>query len=230
MPGELAEWLAAANADWQPSWEGLAGATKAAVREGLRREQGDTCAYCGARLLRQARPGNPNSLKEIEHIEHLAPREAVPARALDWTNLVLSCGGETGEVPPGHKHCGHAKANWHDQTRFVTPVHEGCEEALIYLENGCVRPGLPPPGLHAEAPAETLRRLNLDCVRLRSRRRAAIDGALGPGLQDLDELQEADLIALRSGLLAPQADGTLPEFGRAVVAVLDRILGDVTAE
>lgn len=219
-PDRFVDWLDQASETWQPVWEGLQNPVKWNVKETLRAEQGDCCAYCGARLVHAVTPGDPDSLKHVEHIEHLVPRATDPGRALDWANLVLSCGGETGDPAPSHKHCGHAKGDWYDANSFVGPTDRGCEEAFRYRANGSIGPGHSPAGKASEAPLETIARLNLDCARLRRRRKAALQGLLGERFEVLDDLEPRNLQSLVASQDRRDDHGRLPAFGVVLRQVL----------
>lgn len=86
------------NEDWKPSWDGLRAPEKSELHEALLREQDFICCYCGMRINR-----------ETSHIEHLKPRTTYPELALEYSNLLASCQGESEEPPPEPVHCGHKK-------------------------------------------------------------------------------------------------------------------------
>ena len=79
------------------------------VKARLRDDQRGLCAYCENRLT-----------PEDESVEHFIPRSIAPESELEWTNLLLCCGGgatrqtdvSTGEDSPfdaASRTCGHAK-------------------------------------------------------------------------------------------------------------------------
>lgn len=203
-PALFADWKASANAEWQPSWGNLQNPEKAALKRALLEEQGFLCCYCCRRV-----EDDPDS-----HVEHLKPRESFANDELDYGNLVVSCQGETGDPPPEHRHCGHSKDNWYDAALFVPPLQHGCGEKFAYTAYGEI---LPVPGPGGPAAEETIRRLRLDCNRLRRLRRSAIDGVL----TDLEQLSSDDLAALRIGLSERDDSGRYVEFHPAILHVLD---------
>jgi uncharacterized protein (TIGR02646 family) len=203
-PVEFTIWKMLENDDWQPTYASLHNPEKALVRDALRQEQLGLCGYCGGRL---------DGLVE-EHIDHVCPQSAPEGtdRTLDYDNFVLSCGGETGEPPPSHRHCGHARADWYDVDRFVHPLDPRCEAAFLYDRNGRVRPGGPVPGMAADAADVSVVRLNLDCARLRARRKAVLDGWLdGTETWSREALEE-----LATKVESPTPEGNLAEYAFVV--------------
>ncbi|MGK7925879.1 MAG: retron system putative HNH endonuclease [Spirulina sp.] len=86
-PEIFRDWKALANEDWQPNWdENFQSPEKPAVHRSLLREQGSICCYCGREITR-----------ETSHIEHLKPRSLYPDLALNYSNLLASCQGESTE-------------------------------------------------------------------------------------------------------------------------------------
>lgn len=93
---------------------------KPALREYLRQEQYQLCAYCEGKLE------DNNS-----HIEHIEPQERNPQRRFDYQNLIASCnGGEeccADELKPSYaqldiQSCGHRKSNAFEPDLFLNPV------------------------------------------------------------------------------------------------------------
>ena len=68
-----------------PQWTDLNAANRQAVREALRADFHQCCAYCENRCHIA---GNDASL---ETVDHFRPRSKFPRQALDWLNLVYAC-------------------------------------------------------------------------------------------------------------------------------------------
>lgn len=129
-PAGFADWLALANADWQPSYADLAGPPMAETRAALLAEQGHVCAYCGSALG----PGYRQS-----HIDHFWPQRffngsAHPDRTLDYDNFFVSCGPLKEKTASST--CGAKKADWFDPVDYVIPSHPGCEQRFVYTGAG----------------------------------------------------------------------------------------------
>jgi len=198
-PAGLLDWLALANADWQPTYADLRGAEKRATLDALLTEQGALCGYCERRIGR--RPGD-------RHIEHLRPQELFPDLALDYRNLMASC---QGEQPPEPRHCGHAKENWFDEANFVSPADPDCSTAFGFTPDGHIHPAQALTPARATAAATTIKHLNLDCGSLARARSAALDGIIGgltaSGAPDPDDLQR-----IVDNLALPDAAGRIAPF------------------
>ena len=76
--------LAAMRAAY-PQWADLNASDRQAIREALRADFGQCCAYCENRC---DIAGNGASL---ETVDHFRPRSKFPRQALDWLNLVYAC-------------------------------------------------------------------------------------------------------------------------------------------
>jgi len=141
----------------------------------LVREQGSVCCYCGERI--EAR----NS-----HIEHFRPRSRFPGLALDYSNLLASCQGETEEAHARQIHCGHKKGDWYDERLTISPLAPDCEGYFRYTSAGEI---LPVDDRTRHIPArETIRHLGLDCESLTAARKKAFE----PVLDIMDSLSEED--------------------------------------
>lgn len=198
-PAELAEYKAAANSDWKPTYVGL---DKGPIRRALILEQGHLCCYCGGPI--GERPDDC-------HIEHfIAQSTTDEALRLEYTNMLASCQGTDGRarVP---EHCGQARGT---KPVPVSPLDPDCCTFFTWGADGTVRSSAE-AAKHADAET-TIRSLSLDTRRLKAAREAAIAGAL-VGLDDLPpSMWRAE--ALRYD--APGADGRLVPFCFAIQHVL----------
>ncbi len=116
-PQELTDFIAAANPDWTPTYRGLTGIAKSALKESLMKEQGYICCYCERTLT-----------ENDSHIEHFKPQNDPGVDPLDFTNMLCSC---QKNLPRGDdRHCGNLKGGWFDGTLLVSPMNSSCENKL----------------------------------------------------------------------------------------------------
>ena len=199
-PEEFTNWKNLENDDWQPNWDNnFQAPQKPIVHEALLGEQGFICCYCGMRITR-----------ETSHIEHLKPRSIYPHLALDYTNLMASCQGES-EVPPPHPlHCGHKKFDWYDEQLMVSPLEANCEDFFRYLGSGDI---LSIEDSDRQAAAEiTIEKLGLNIPKLIRMRAEAIDGIL----QATEGLTNEEIQQLADGLAQPDVNGQYTPFWGAI--------------
>lgn len=206
-PASFAQWKAQANADWQPTYDGLQNPQKRDLHESLLCEQGWVCCYCGRRI----------DLAH-SHIEHFRPQEARPDLALDYANLHASCIRETSPGLP--LHCGHAKGSDFDEARVVSPLDMDCERRFLYsLGDGRIYP----TDREDEAAKFMLKVLQLDISFLRDRRaetlRRVFDDAFVTSASD-EELSQ-----LAEGFRTPDEAGRLDNFGHVVARYAEQMLG-----
>ncbi|MCK9375229.1 MAG: TIGR02646 family protein [Syntrophobacterales bacterium] len=188
-PQEFTTWKALANDDWAPTYEDLRGIEKRAVHASLIREQGGLCCYCEQSV-------NINN----SHIEHFRPQNYHLVDPLDYGNMLCSCQRLLREREP--RHCGNKKGEWFDEVLLISPMDAGCEGRFAYDASGGIRPMDPDD----EATTTTIKKLKLDCDKLRSLRKGVIDGLLQGNLTE-QEMGES----IR-GHLGPDGDGVFGEF------------------
>ncbi len=188
-PQAFIEWKALANADWQPSYADLSGATKQTVKEALMADQGYLCCYCERRLT-----------DNDSHIEHFRPQRDPAVDPLDYDNLLCSCQQQLRRGEP--RHCGNLKDEWFDETLLVSPLSPDCEGRLAYTGQGLIKPA----GEEDAAAAETITRLGLAIPKLNALRSHAIEPFLD------DSLSPTDLTAFVTGYLAGDGSGRFSEF------------------
>ncbi|CAN1212932.1 retron system putative HNH endonuclease [Tumidithrix helvetica PCC 7403] len=178
-PPSFSDWKAQENDDWKPTFNTLRGKIKSAVHDALLSEQGYTCCYCGMSIT-----------KNISHIEHLKPQSKYKDLALDFKNLLASCGisetfsAEYENVHHCLEHCGIKKDN---ELLAVSPLQPDCAEFFRYTGSGEIRPT--EDSDRKQAALDSLETLNLNESRLKAMREEAIDGAL----QGIEELTSAEL-------------------------------------
>ncbi|MBE9106095.1 TIGR02646 family protein, partial [Nostoc cf. edaphicum LEGE 07299] len=160
-PEKFTNWKALENDDWKPNWDdNFQTPEKPVVHDALLKEQGYICCYCGMRIT-----------KETSHIEHLKPRSTYPNLALEYTNLIASCQGESEEPPTVPVHCGHKKKYWYDENLMVSPLEINCADFFKYPASGEIQPTDNPS---KKAVAETtIKKLALDIDKLQKMRRVA---------------------------------------------------------
>lgn len=202
-------------------------------------EQGFVCCYCGVRLAAPPAHTARTQTDETSHIEHVEPKSGPsgnPARALDYDNLLVSCGGLSKSGP--RSHCGHAKRDWYDPQRFVSPLDLVCATAFVCEAEGTILPADGDPG---GAAGETVRRLGLNCDSLRDRRAQAIaqfvtgfpepdSVAMAEFAAACDEgllratygLTQQDVASLVDACQHPDGHGRHTSFGSEIASVLLR--------
>ncbi|MBD2182404.1 TIGR02646 family protein [Planktothrix sp. FACHB-1355] len=203
-PEEFTNWKNLENDDWKPSWDdNFQAPQKPVVHQALLREQGYICCYCGMRITR-----------ETSHIEHLKPRSIYPDLALDYTNLMASCQGESEEPPPQPVHCGHKKYDWYDEHLMVSPLYPNCQDFFRYLGSGDIEPT---DESDKQAAAETtIDKLGLDIPKLTRMRREAIVGIL----LAIEGLTNEEIQLLFQAFEQPDANGRYTPFFAAIAYTL----------
>jgi uncharacterized protein (TIGR02646 family) len=190
-----------------PNWKSFPQAIKNEVYEGLLKEQGYICCYCG----------RPISRREC-HIEHFRPKSVYKELTFEYTNLIASCQGEDEDRPRTPVHCGHKKHAWFSEELMVSPLQEDCADYFKYSGFGEI---LPTEDKEKEAAAkETIRRLALHIDKLVKLRRAAIDAALlvSDGLSD-DEINQ-----LARGYEQRDNDGRFTPFSSVITYMLRQLV------
>ena len=188
-PQAFTDWKALANEDWQPTYRGLAGNPKKAVKDALMVEQGWICCYCEQRLT-----------DDDSHIEHFRPQSDPAVDPLDFDNLLCSCQNEIKKGEP--RHCGNLKDNWFDTGLLVSPLDPNCENMFVFYGDGTIDPAA---DLN-HAAIETIKRLGLDIPKLNDLRANAIEPFLD------DELSIEEMKTFVSGYLRRDASGKFGEF------------------
>ena len=204
-PKTLRDWKSANRGLPDASdFEAIPGDVKAALRDEMRREQGFLCAYTMTQV-----DGPQGS-----HIEHIEPQQARPDRATDYQNMVL-CFPENGPCDFGAIAKGDANV---DETNFVSPLNEGCQQRLRYRFSGEVA-----PAAEGDEPAErTIALLALNHPILVNARRGAIHAqgiVSSPGRWTRPlrgGISAAKARRISEEVLAPDASGRLPPYCVAI--------------
>ncbi len=192
-PEAFIDWKALANEDWQPTYDDLSGAPKAAVKRALMQDQGFLCCYCERRLT-----------ESDCHIEHFQPQSDPAVDPLDYGNLLCSCQNQIKKGAP--RHCGNLKDNWYDPELLVSPLDPGCENRFLFEGDGLIKPA----DKHDQAARETITRLGLDIPKLNDLRASVIEPFLEDSLTH-DELRRFVL-----GYLSMGEDGRFGEFSTTI--------------
>ncbi|HSN98916.1 MAG TPA: retron system putative HNH endonuclease [Candidatus Nanopelagicales bacterium] len=209
-PPELAEFKAAANEDWTPTYGKLTSVEKDVIRKALLAEQGFLCCYCGSRI---------GETKDDCHIEHLLTQKDRKDLALDYGNMLGSCqpAPRPGAPRPVPEQCGHKRGT---AKLEVTPLQPDCEAFFAYRSSGEI---LPADDTDRAGPAErTIKALALHVDKLRAARAAAIGAALD-GLEGLSDEEALRALAMYE---SPDATGRLFPFCFAISAVLRQYVPD----
>ncbi|MBD2339267.1 TIGR02646 family protein [Calothrix sp. FACHB-156] len=203
-PEKFSNWKALENDDWKPNWDdNFQKPEKVIVHDSLLQEQGYICCYCGMRITR-----------ETSHIEHLKPRSHYQHLALEYTNLIASCQGESEEPPPVPVHCGHHKKYWYDEHLMVSPLEINCVDFFKYPASGEIQP-TDDPAKQATAKT-TIEKLALDINKLQNMRKVAIDAAL-MGIEDLSDEEIQQLV---EGYEKLDSNGQYTPFCAAIIYLL----------
>ncbi|MFB2880434.1 retron system putative HNH endonuclease [Floridanema aerugineum] len=207
-PEEFTNWKNLENDDWKPNWDdNFQAPEKPIVHEALLKEQGYLCCYCGMGINRK------NS-----HIEHLKPRTNYPDLALDYTNLIASCQGESEQPPPQPVHCGHKKRYWYDENLMVSPLDINCENCFRYSGFGDI---LATNESSKKAAAETsIEKLGLNIPKLTRMRREAIDGIL----QAVQGLTNEEIKEFAEALEKLDTNGQRTPFCFAITYIINKYL------
>jgi uncharacterized protein (TIGR02646 family) len=149
--------------------------SKLQLKQSLLEDQGYLCCYCN-RLLIFDPSSDQTSVENTlpTEVEHLAAVTLQPKRALDYTNLMVSCDGgrldpsgkQKKNVPEKHLTCNAARAS---KPLNVTPEQPDCEVRVQYALNGEAF------GIDSKAD-DTVALLNLNLKSLVKIRKEVIEG------------------------------------------------------
>ena len=176
-PLELTSWLETETEEWTPTYKGIPGEIKEALRRVMIEEQRGLCVYCGRRLSLD-RPG------KSYHIEHFRPQHDYPDQQVTYANLFLSCGQEDENGLPAPT-CGSAKAGWFDEQRHIYPAYSICTARFRFFLNG----GIVAAATGDEAAVEMIARLKLDHPELKKDREDVLF-QIDAGEVDVDDFWE----------------------------------------
>lgn len=177
IPPTMQAWLDMANDDWRPAYPFDCADVTTEVRSNLLSEQRGLCVYCGRRLKIEI-PGS------TYHIEHFWPQSVFTQRAIDYTNLFLSCGlkDENGAPSPT---CGNFKGNWFDEDNYVAPEYPACTLRFRFSLTGEVIPAQDGD----QGASNMIERLHLNHPELKKDRESIL------GMIDLGQLDESDFFS-----------------------------------
>ena len=188
-PQAYTDWKSLANDDWAPTYDGLSGAPKKAVKDALTAEQGHICCYCERRLT-----------DSDSHIEHFRPQSDPAVDPLDFSNLLCSCQNQIKKGEP--RHCGNLKDDWFDPHLLISPFDPGCQNHFAFTGDGMIRKA----ASNDPAAAETISRLGLAIPKLNALRAKAIEPFLDEGLS------REDMQQFVTGYLGMDTEGRFGEF------------------
>ena len=177
------------------------------VYDALLREQGYICCYCGMQITR-----------DTSHIEHFKPKSNITYvhLVLDYTNLLVSCKGESEEEHRVPVHCGHKKDDWYDEQLMVSPLEVNCANFFRYAASGEI---LATDELDKqEAAKTTIEKLGLDIEKLRLMRSAAIDAAL----LAIEGFTAEEILLFAQGYEQLNADGQYTPFCTAIAYIFNQ--------
>ncbi len=164
-PKELTQWfnaqLSTDTGKLNCRYSHLPSDIRAIVKQHLLAEQGHICCYTGIRIS-----------EERSHIEHLKPQSRYfeNHEDVDYNNLIAAFPGTTA---PQCAYGAHSKADWYDETQFITPLSAHCESAFQFKLDGKIQAS------SSNAAAQTtIARLNLTHASLTEMRQQAIQTLL----------------------------------------------------
>lgn len=205
-PASFTQWKASSNEEWTPTYPTLQNPEKRDLHNSLLLEQGFLCCYCG----RDIEPAS-------SHIEHFRPQEDFDELALEYRNLHASCIRET--KPGSPLHCGHAKANWFDETQHISPMEEGCELRFRYLQTGQIQA----TNSADSAAVKMIEVLALDIAYLSNRRQDVIERVFDPTFVSAASKEDFRVLiaALRSTPLGEQQafDHVVARFAEQLLSI-----------
>lgn len=196
-PGIFRKWMELESEEWQPSYVNLQNPEKLALHESLLTEQNWTCCYCGQSIELA------NS-----HIEHFRPQESRRDLALDYENLLASCGRVFEKTTPSH--CGNAKSNQFDEQLHISPLEQACESRFIYTLNGQIC-ATDPNDLKAGYMTGLL---DLDIPFLRNRREEAVKRVFDE--EFLASATNEILVDLIRGFRSSDPDGKIDDLAHVI--------------
>jgi uncharacterized protein (TIGR02646 family) len=171
-PKELTQWLKA-QGNTNCRYSNLPSDIRTIVKQRLLQDQGHLCCYTGRRIS-----------DRDSHIEHLKPQSRYYEKNedVDYQNLLAAYPGtDIGQCAYG----AHPKADWYDETEFITPLNAQCEKAFQFSLQGKI-------AHHPNHPAAktTIDRLNLAHESLAEMREQAIEGFLFESQISLKQAQD----------------------------------------
>jgi uncharacterized protein (TIGR02646 family) len=183
---------------------------KSTVRNKLKIEQQGLCGYTEFNLEHFKSAANLDALSNGCHIEHIRPKSIYPQETFDYTNILLSILdvrdeplfsqdrfiGRTIEDDGSSHHRayfgGHAKENFYDEEKFISPTNPDCEHFFAFLEeSGAIVPSPHLDDAEQEKAKYTIDLLNLNHPYLKNQRRQRIEEVVDA----LDSLDGAEAMA-----------------------------------
>jgi len=142
------------------NWNKVTFIDKESIRDSLYLIQNKFCAYC------------ESTLNSSVHIEHFAPKDTYPKLTFEWSNLFLSCNGQS--------HCGHFKdsrlAPSYNYLNLIKPDKDCPSDFLIFNSNGLVSPLENLSSEHLLKAETTINVFNLNETNLKNKRSSILAG------------------------------------------------------
>lgn len=148
--------------------------SKAQLRTALVKEQFFLCCYCQDTIKGEALDTK---------VEHFLPKESHKSNTFDYQNLFAACnGGERDPLKYRPVHCDSFKgAKVPDEKLICNPLEMDVHKHFSYTEHGTIEG-------KTEKGWATIKFLELDCTRLRLRRKKAIEQFIYEEERDIQEL------------------------------------------
>lgn len=172
--------------------------SKAQLRSFLIKEQFYLCCYCNDLIKNEAL-----STK----IEHFLPKGTYKAYTFNYDNLFAACnGGE--RMKPVELSCDSYKGERDPSVgSVISPLDSDIDIHFKYKESGEIV-GLTQKGI------DTINFFNLDCKRLRIRRKTVIENYIYEEIEDIDDQMD--------DINKPSLEGYLQPFSAAVIYILNQ--------
>jgi uncharacterized protein (TIGR02646 family) len=177
--------------------------SKNCLRNALVSEQFFICCYCNDEIK-----GEPLDTR----VEHFLPKESNKCQTFEYTNLFAACYGnqnakqEDKKEKPSHLHCDNFKGYKNPIGQLVSPLDKNAHTHFKYLQSGAIE-GITDLG------KSSIEFLNLNCERLKKRRKVVLAQYLYDETKDI-----AELIEEATNL---DANGKIQPFCMAVLQLLN---------
>ncbi|MEH2318851.1 retron system putative HNH endonuclease [Nostoc sp.] len=184
---------------------------KDAVKDRLLKEQGGLCCYTGIRIE-----------KDSSHIEHLKPQTSCKKDGkyedIDYKNMLAAYPDKDA---PRCKFGAHAKDDWYDEEKLISPLHKQCETRFTFDGFGCINPAKD-DDIGAR---QTIDKLQLNHPILQTLRLNAIEEVLYADDQVLSEAQLRKIVLNKYS--HKDGKGRYPEFCFVIEQVAQQLLRKV---
>lgn len=190
------------------SYKHIPSDVREAVKKRLLKEQGCLCCYTGLSIS-----------EKTSHIEHLKPQtrciQEKSNEDVDYNNLLAAYPGDRSSKC---RFGAHAKEDWYDSEKLVSPLHRQCETKFIFDQFGEISVS----DNNDVAAKETIKRLCLDHGMLNEFREQAIREFLFPDDKPLSKAKLQSIVD--RGFCLHDEKGRYPKFCFVIEQVARQLL------